>query len=208
VIKQISRSQFIGAALAWAGAALILALGAGVVCPEGVCHMTELDRSGLTLAHDLQSPLLDAFFAAVTYAGSIRVLLPLTLVLGAFYWWCGRKNAALFLLVSGLGARLISRLGKALIERPRPNLFPILGPLPNDASFPSGHAMQFTAFALALMLMLNARRRKVAIIPAVTLIGLVALSRVYLQVHYPSDVIAGIAVSMAWVTGLYLLLRE
>jgi len=75
--------------------------------------------------------------------------------------------------------------------------------MPGDSSFPSGHAMQITAFALAAILTLappTQRARWFAL--ALIVIVLVGASRLYLQVHFPTDVLAGTAAAALWVFGV------
>lgn len=91
-------------------------------------------------------------------------------------------------------------MAKLLVERPRPDLFPALVAMPQDASFPSAHAMQVTAF-LAAWLLAAARRPLAAgaVVAATAAVLAVALSRIYLQVHFPSDVAFGMVAAVLWV---------
>jgi undecaprenyl-diphosphatase len=138
---------------------------------------------------------------AITWAGSAYVLVPLAVVscvaLGRAGLW--REAAAVALSLGG--AMLIYDLTKALTSRPRPpveHLQAVTG-----TSFPSGHATQASAFWLSVVLVLPATRvtpvaLKVAGVLATTLVLGVAWSRVYLGVHYPSDVIAGVTLGSGW----------
>jgi undecaprenyl-diphosphatase len=147
-------------------------------------------------------------FRGITWLGSIAVLLPLALLLAWRYEQRGLRGAALLLSGSLAGAWLFARIGKLLVERPRPDLHPALIEMPADLSFPSAHAMQIAAFALAWALAPGTRRTlaQLALAPAAVL--LVALSRLYLQVHYPTDVLFGLIAAAAWVLGLHLLLAQ
>lgn len=158
--------------------------------------LQEWDHAGLALAHSLRAPWLDSLFAAVTWFGSLAVLLPLALLL----WWRRRGEAgAGFVALALIGAGALVHLVKLAAARPRPELFPPLVPLPEDASFPSAHAMQVTAFALAWLLRPGAAPGPAAIAAAGAACFLVAASRLYLQVHFPSDVIAGMLAAILWV---------
>jgi undecaprenyl-diphosphatase len=96
---------------------------------------------------------------------------------------------------------LISDLVKLLVSRPRPpveHLQAVAG-----SSFPSGHATQASAFWFSLALASRsvpaaARATRVVWVLAAVIVAAVALSRVYLGVHYPSDVIAGVALGTGW----------
>ncbi len=115
-------------------------------------------------------------------------------------------RAAVFLTLSLGGAMLINILFKLFFARVRPALFDHLTPAPGY-SFPSGHAMGSAAFFLAVYLLVAAlfpRWRWLAgVLGALLTLG-IGLSRLVLQVHYPSDVLAGWALSAAWVLGVNL----
>lgn len=159
------------------------------------------DASGLALLHSVRAGWLDGFFLALTWLGSLMVLLPLALLV----WWRRRGDrSAAFVVLALVGASALGHLVKLLAARPRPDLFPSLIPMPEDWSFPSAHAVQVTAFALAWLLRPGASpgRIEIAVLPAAAV--LVVASRLYLQVHFPSDVIAGVLLATLWV----LLLRR
>lgn len=182
-------------------APVVLAAGALWVCPDGRCTALPLDQAGLAMAHLLREPRLDAFMRLVTWLGSLWLLLPLAGV-GAFLL-CrrGRVAQAGLLLAALAGATALSHAFKHAVARPRPDLYPMLVDLPADASFPSAHTMQAVAFALAAALVLPrpAPWRLLMLALAALLVG---LSRIYLQVHYPSDVLVGGLAAAFWVLAL------
>jgi undecaprenyl-diphosphatase len=169
-------------------------------------QVTDVDARILAALNALRQPWLDAFFAAVTWLGSIVVLLPAAFALAWRLQQRGQGRAALLLPSAVSGAWALAHLGKVLIERPRPDLFPAVIAMPADPSFPSAHAMQVTAFALAWLLAPHQRRGWTQIITTAILALLIAISRLYLQVHFPSDVWIGMLVATAWVLGLRLAL--
>lgn len=185
----------------WGLGWMVLASGAWLVCGDDGCSVTEFDRIGLGAAHDLRNPSLDPLMVGVTWLGSLLLLLPL-MGLRAWYLFregCRRESA--FVVLALLGASAIAHLVKLWVARPRPDLFMAWLPMPEDWSYPSAHAMQITAAALALCLVSTRRHA----IWAATLglgVAAVGLSRIYLQVHFPSDVIAGALASALWVGGL------
>ncbi len=163
------------------------------------------DRAVLEWIAAHRAPALDAFFAAVTWLGSLYVLAPLALLVLIALLWRGRGCDGL-LLALGLGvAALLSSSLKEWVARARPDLFAPLVPMPGDGSFPSGHMTQAAAFGLAFFLL--GRRREWRGLPALAVLLLViaaavGVSRVYLQVHYPTDVAGGLLLGLAWVLGL------
>ncbi|HZX31623.1 MAG TPA: phosphatase PAP2 family protein [Rhodocyclaceae bacterium] len=183
---------------------LLLALAAGWVCPDGACRVTDLDRQVLAAFHALRGPGLDVFFEGVTWLGSVLVLVPLGL--GMAWRIRHRPGDAARFFLSLVGAGLLAFATKPLVARPRPDLFPF-APLPEDLSFPSGHAMLVTAFALGWLLFAKERRGWADVAAGVALIAAVAASRLYLQVHFPTDVAAGVLAATAWVLSLQWLPR-
>lgn len=202
-------SRSIGGAVAiWLGTALAVWLGALAVCPGDTCRIPAIDQNLLAILNQWRTPWLDASMTTLTWLGSIMVLLPATVGLSWYFQWRGRDTAARLLPLAVGGAWLWAHLAKPLFDRPRPDLYAPLTKMPLDASFPSAHTMQVTAFALALLFAHIAARKPawpVAFL-ALALVALVALSRMYLQVHFPSDVAFGLIAGAGWVLGLRLLL--
>ncbi len=179
----------------------MLFLGASRIFPAGDCRPSAFDAAGMALAASGQTPLADAFFRAVTWAGSILVLGPLALVHAAFAWHRLRCRRAFFLPVALAGAALMAHATKIAIARERPDV-PALIDMPADASFPSAHSLQASAFVMAWLLapgrsVRRARAGEIAI--GLLLVALVAWSRLHLQVHYPSDILFALAAGAIWV---------
>lgn len=189
----------------WTLSIAILAAGAWVVCPGGLCGLTDFDRIGLEAANGLRSPQLDRFMRALTWLGSLRVLLPMT-GLGAWLLYRrGRRGDAGFLVLAVSSSAALGHVVKLWVARPRPDLFPPAIPLPEDWSYPSNHAMQAAAAALALWLLAGRSRAALALLFGGVVLA-VGFSRIYLQVHYPSDVVAGTLAAGFWVAGLHALM--
>ncbi len=160
------------------------------------------DNDILLFAAAHRSDALDAFFRAVTWLGSLYLLVPLTLFSSSLLWHVQKRWEAGLLVVGLGGAALLVHLIKLLFARPRPALGERLVPLPWDSSFPSAHTAQITAFALCAIFIsyrLWPQGWTVVAVLAIAFILLVGASRIYLQVHYPSDVLAGIVLSGIWV---------
>ena len=163
--------------------------------------LTAWDHTGLALLHTMRAGWLDSLFLALTWLGSLAVLLPLALLV----WWRGRGDrSAAFVALALIGASALGHLVKLIAARPRPDLFPSLIAMPEDWSFPSAHSAQVTAFALAWLLRPGAAPRRIEIAVLFATVTAVFASRLYLQVHFPSDVVAGALLATLWV----LLLRR
>lgn len=197
-----------GLVLLWWGlAGAALGLGALFTCHGGACTVPPFDRDLLGVLYAWRQPWLDELMGTITWFGSIAVLLPIALALAWYCWRGGNCAAAILLPLSIGGAWLIAHATKSLAARPRPDLYPSLVDMPADLSFPSAHAMQITALALAWMLAPGLRRAPAIIAAVGFLVALVTLSRLYLQVHFPSDVLAGIIAGAGWTAGLRLIIN-
>ncbi|HEX6922276.1 MAG TPA: phosphatase PAP2 family protein [Bacillales bacterium] len=164
----------------------------------------------LDLGHSIQSGLYDMwgefgdlFFIVITYIGSGYVAYPLTALLVIYlYTRRNRWTAALFAF-NLIGVRQLNWLLKAIVERQRPGLEHLLQV--SYYSFPSGHAMNSTAFFGFLAYVLHRKLKMKGLkttapvwIATDVLVFLIGISRVYLGVHYPMDVLGGFLAGGAW----------
>jgi undecaprenyl-diphosphatase len=167
----------------------------------------ELDQRGLEWMAERRSAALDSFLGVVTHLGSFAVTGPLALLLAGTLALRGRRRLAGFTLAGFGGAALLAQVGKRLVARPRPDVAEAVVAMPSDLAFPSAHATQAMALALVAWLVTRGLSRParagLATLAALG-VALAALSRVYLQVHHPSDVLAGLLGATAWVLGLRL----
>jgi undecaprenyl-diphosphatase len=137
----------------------------------------------------------------VTALGGFTVL-TLVVVLAVVLLWLHRRRAQALVLIAAVGAgELLASLAKQLVGRPRPDLVPHLD-LAYSASFPSGHSTlsPVVYITLAAILAAGEARRAAKAVVLVTAIGLVlavGVSRIYLGVHWPTDVLAGWAMGTA-----------
>jgi membrane-associated phospholipid phosphatase len=191
----------------WGLGWMVLASGAWLVCGDDRCSVTEFDRIGLGAAHHLRNQSFDHLMMGVTWLGSLLLLLPLTGLRAWSLFRAGHRRESAFVVLALLGASAIGHLVKLWVARPRPELFAAWSPMPEDWSYPSAHAMQITAAALALFLV-STRRHVIWAATLGLVVAAVGLSRIYLQVHFPSDVIAGTLASALWVAGLYALISR
>lgn len=138
----------------------------------------------------------------ITALGSASVLILITAGVVLYLLMTGRRSAALMVFVSVAGGQVLSSLLKLGIDRPRPELVSHLAEV-YTMSFPSGHAMlsAVTYLTLGALLARIEKRRatKIYVLSVAVLITvLVGASRVYLGVHWPSDVLAGWCAGFAW----------
>jgi undecaprenyl-diphosphatase len=151
-------------------------------------------------------------FRDFTGLGGVGVLGLLTAATLGYLWLQGMRRAALYVLLAIGGGLLLSLALKAGFHRPRPDLISH-GSMVYTASFPSGHSMLSAIVYLTggAMLALVHRRRVVRVYIlgcAVLATLLVGLSRVYLGVHWPTDVLAGWAGGAAWAALCWLIARR
>jgi undecaprenyl-diphosphatase len=156
--------------------------------------------------HDVATPRGPAWLPGVmrdvTALGSAPVLTLFVLAVAGSLVVRRQHHALALLLVATAGGEALNLLLKAHFDRARPTLVPHLMP-ENSPSFPSGHAMESAVvyFTLAAMLarLVEPRRLKLYFLGLAALFSfLVGTSRVYLGVHYPSDVLAGWTAGLAW----------
>jgi undecaprenyl-diphosphatase len=160
------------------------------------------DESALALVNGFASPGLTSFMRAVTYLGSNEFLAGAGACVILVFVLTRRRRAAVTLLVTMAGAALLNFTLKLLSGRERPE--PFFGtPLPESYSFPSGHALLSLCFYGMMAAVISAHiegtwRRASVWAVAILLVALIGFSRVYLGVHYPSDVAAGYAAAFVW----------
>lgn len=156
--------------------------------------------------NDLSDPLGPLWFEEMvrdwTALGSIGVIYLFTGAGALYLFLIGRRGSALLLVITVIGAVLLNVALKMGFDRPRPELVPHESSV-YQASFPSGHSMTATAAYLALGILAarGQRRRRVALLImsfALLISVLVGVSRIYLGVHWPSDVLGGWIAGAVW----------
>lgn len=157
-----------------------------------------LDVPMLEAARALGHAHLDRFFVAMAALGYQWGVVPFDALLVGTLAWRRRLREGLFAGVSILGSALLNLAAKPLFARDRPSLWESIAPEGNY-SFPSGHAMGSMTLACVLVLLnWRTRRRWPVVAATAAFVILVGLSRIYLGVHYPSDILAGWAAAIAW----------
>ena len=159
------------------------------------------DKPVALAIHQFSSPLLDLLMRGVTQAGKAGAI-AVVILAAAYFTWKRRLVDALSVLVSFGGAVTLNTLLKFTLTRPRPSLFP---PLVAESgfSFPSGHVTAAVAvYGLLGVLLWRGRHYGWAIFSAAW-IPLIAFSRIYLEVHYPSDTLGSLIITTLWLIVIF-----
>jgi undecaprenyl-diphosphatase len=149
-----------------------------------------------------QSKAVQAVMVEITSLGTGVVVGMIVLVAGMFLWLNQHRHSAILLIAATLGGIVLDNLLKIGFNRPRPKVFE-WGTYALSSSFPSGHAMSSvivygTVAYLAARLQQNLASRILTMMTAALMIAAICFSRLYLGVHYPSDVAAGLVIGLAW----------
>lgn len=158
-------------------------------------------------AHSRQSAGLDQVMLGASRLGSPPLMALFCSLVSFFFWLKKRRGDLAFFLVGVVGAGLLNLVAKRVFGRARPDLWVSIDPR-SDFSFPSGHAMGTMALWMAILVLVWPTKLRVPVLLCgAVFVFCVGLSRVYLGVHFPSDVLCGWLASFAWVIGLNLIRR-
>jgi undecaprenyl-diphosphatase len=150
----------------------------------------------------LRSPWLNRFMVDITSLGSMTIVFLISIAAFALLWIVQDRRGAVRIAVAAGGSEISIEVLKRIFGRPRPAVVPYLAQF-TGWSFPSGHALMATAMYATLAVVICAhmrdrRGRMVIRLMCVAIVILVSISRMYLGVHYPSDVAAGILLGLLW----------
>lgn len=210
---QFARHHYASLALLILGVGLFAFMGIADEMLEG--DTLRIDRwllLALRAPGDPADPLgpewVEEMFRDFTALGGVGVLGLLTLASVGYLWLQGMHRIALFVLLAIGGGLLMTLALKSGFDRPRPDLVSH-GSMVYTSSFPSGHSMLSAVVYLTggalLAVVHSARRTRIYLIGCAVLATLlVGVSRVYLGVHWPSDVLAGWAAGAAWAAACWL----
>jgi len=143
-----------------------------------------------------------------TALGGVGWLVSFTLAVAGYLWLDGKRHMAAFLLIAAGSGTALAFWLKSLFDRPRPSLVPHLSYV-TSSSFPSAHSMlsatvYLTLGALVASVMARMRLKVYVLTLSLLLTLLVGVSRVYLGVHYPTDVLAGWMAGLTWALACWL----
>ncbi len=193
------------------GIFLIAGFAIALIGTLGFAELAEHVNSGSTQAFDdrvllwlasQRNPLTDTAMLELTALGTATVVLMIAGVSSLFLVLTKHKYSALLLGVATIGGLALNMVLKIGFHRPRPHVV-VWGAQAFSSSFPSGHAMSAaivysTVAYLAARLQQHLWAKVLTMLGAIVLIVLICLSRLYLGVHYPSDVAAGVTIGLAW----------
>lgn len=165
------------------------------------------EAASMVWLHAHTTPVLHSFSAFMNVLGGPHVTFPVMVLLPMLLWFTHKRQTALFTGVAFWTALALQWGLKLLFGRPRPDLW-ASGVHVSGLSFPSGHAT--AAAAMAVIFTLLAWRtpyRWTALSVGLVYAALMALSRVVLGVHYPTDVLAGMLTALFSVVSVFLLMR-
>jgi membrane-associated phospholipid phosphatase len=163
----------------------------------------EWERGVLRWMHAHPLPfVLDQLMLAMPYLGTNLTMLPLMIVVGLVLWRKFRKPLiAVQLLTVSIGSLSLNPTMKHLLDRPRPALFPLRG-MWTWASYPSGHMILTTALYVTVSLMLQEKYGwKWPFFATFLIVFLTGYSRLYLSVHWPTDLVGGLLIGVTWLVG-------
>jgi undecaprenyl-diphosphatase len=160
------------------------------------------DERVLSWLETHRTPMLDEAALEVTSLGNGFTLAVLILAVSVFLWQTQHRWSVYLLLISYVGGQVLNRVLKNFFDRPRPSVVDHID-MVHSMSFPSGHAMTsmvvYGSIAyLVARLEPTARLRRSTWLLAGVLIIAIGASRMYLGVHYPSDILAGFIAGLAW----------
>jgi undecaprenyl-diphosphatase len=185
-------------------AAIALYLFAGLAEEVYEGDTRHFDEWALAFVNRSATPALTSFMRAVTFLGSVTFLTGAGICAALAFAFARWKRSALVLFVTMVGATLLNFVLKMSFGRERPEPF-FNTPLPESYSFPSGHALLSFCFYGIMVFVLAARLksrgwRALLWTVGILLVGSIGLSRIYLGVHYPSDVLAGYTAAFVWLS--------
>jgi membrane-associated phospholipid phosphatase len=161
----------------------------------------------LEAIHSTANPQLDILAVLLTKLGSAWTVLPVLSAIALLLFRKRRWRTVAYLLIVSLGNVIINRTAKEFIHRIRPQLWVSKAP-EFDYAFPSGHAMtSMTLVAILVILSWHRPQRWLVVSFGIFYLFTIGWTRLYLGVHFPSDIVAGWMVALAWAIGASLIIK-
>ena len=164
------------------------------------CITTAFDESALLWINQHANDTFNSLFVALTQLGGIYLVAGVSLAMVVYFLLKKRYYKALFVVVSIGGVALVNVLLKTLFDRSRPDLWQHLV-TETSFSFPSGHSSASAALAFTVIVLLwNTKWRTVSLSIGALYVVTIGFSRMYIGVHFPSDILGGWLLAAGWVT--------
>jgi undecaprenyl-diphosphatase len=190
-------------------AALLLAILAlwalsGITDDVSEGETLRFDESVLLWMNSVATPWLDVAALHLTVLGGTVVVVTIAVIVATLLWLLDRRRYAALLCIAVGGASVLSPILKQIFDRARPALFDSPAPYVGSPAYPSGHSTMAMVLLVVLAYIVHRLapgRSLLSVIAtsvAALLVLLIGLSRIYLGVHYPTDVVAGYAVGFVW----------
>lgn len=196
VILAFASAFAIGMASAW----VIQATG-------GWLDGADWEHALLRFAQTTVSPLADPFFYLLPFIGTNYTLLPFVAAVVVYLWYRGEHMTAVHLTVVQLGSLLLNVALKGLLDRPRPTLYDPRGQHGLSA-YPSGHSIAVTSVLITIAWLIDRHGKGKW---GYWVVGFIFIannySRIYLGVHWPTDVVGGVLVGGLWLAGTLWIFR-
>lgn len=167
------------------------------------------DTTFMYWLHGYANPSLDAVMLTITQLANPSVVVVIVAVTLEILWWQHHRSEAKIFAIACLGAFILNNGMKLFFAKPRPHIFPSLIS-ETSFSFPSGHALGSFVMYGFLAYLLSARFPKFSkfiYTLAVITIAIIGLSRMYIGVHWPTDIIAGYGVGYIWLMLCIIMLK-
>lgn len=162
----------------------------------------------LMAIHKTARAQLDVFAATLTNFGSISIVYPIVTAIALVFLFYRRWRSLAYLYTVMVGSSLLNYTAKIVLHRVRPHLWESFYPPEPDYAFPSGHAMTSMALVAALVILTWGSFWFWPILMIGSLfVFAIGWTRLYLGVHFPSDILAGWMASVAWAIGVSLLIK-
>lgn len=170
----------------------------------GVGKVAEFDQALISFIRGFETPALTSIMKLFTFIGSFPVVLVIFLIVSFIFFRVLKSRTEIFLVAAVIvGTQVINMLLKLLFHRARPDIHLLIDV--GGYSFPSGHAMSaFAVYGILTFVFWRHIPKRIGrislIIGSSMFILFIGMSRIYLGVHYPSDIIGGYFASAAWLT--------
>lgn len=197
------------------GTLLLVGFGAALVAAAGLVEFHDeileasfgyWDRAIQSWVHGLATPMLTPVMLGLSWIGSPFALVPAVTLAAGLLWWRGMKDDAVLVVAAALGGVALNEVMKMHFRRLRPDV-PWALVQEHSFSFPSGHSVlamvMYGVIVYKTQDKLRSRWAKAALmVGAMLMVVGIGVSRVYLGVHYPSDVAAGYFVGAVWLAAV------